>query len=104
MTRPAPFTNSYMELCFHTDGGPDLYLRVPTVWDDINKQWLGFVKTPKTQRLIHGQGKDSLELQNSFNRALNLVFTENEEEANELFSMFQPLSYWEEMTHTSNQE
>ena len=51
MTKPAPVSNSYMELCLHVDGEQNLYLRVPTVWDDIKKQWIGFVKTPKTQKM-----------------------------------------------------
>ncbi len=60
MTKTAQFTNSYMELCLHVDGGQNLYLRIPTVWDDINKQWIGFIKTPKSQRLIHAEGKGQL--------------------------------------------
>lgn len=87
---------SYMELCFHVDGGENLYLRVPTVWDDIKKQWIGFIKTPKTQRLIHGEGKTSFELQNSFNHAMNSIFQEGGEDAKEVFEMFMPAFYWEE--------
>jgi len=101
MTKPAPVSSSYMELCFHVDGGQNLYLRVPTVWDDRRKLWIGFVKTPKTQRLIHGEGKDSHELQNSFNKAIATIWEKGEDLADEVFSLFQPLSYWDEM-HASN--
>jgi len=98
MTSPAPVSKSYMELCFHVDGAQSLYLRVPTVWDDRRKLWIGFVKSPKTQRLIHGEGKDSFELQNSFNAAISAIFEKNDGLAEEVFSMFQPLSYWDEMS------
>ncbi len=97
MTKPAPVSKSYMELCFHVDGGHNLYLRVPTVWDDKRKLWIGFVKTPKLQRLIHGEGKDSFDLQNSFNAAVSAFFEKGGELAEDAFSLFQPLSYWDEM-------
>lgn len=99
MTKPAPVSNSYMELCIHVDGGQNLYLRVPTVWDDRKKLWIGFIKTPKTQRLIHGEGKDSFSLQNSFNAAICKILEESSD-PDEVFSMFQPLSYWDEMSVT----
>jgi hypothetical protein len=92
-----PIGKSYMELCFHVDGGQNLYLRVPTVWDDIEKRWIGFVKTPKTQKLIHGEGRDSFELQNSFNTVLSFILEKNDEVSEEVFALFQQLSYWEEM-------
>ena len=94
---PAPISNSYMELCMHLDGQANVYLRVPTVWDDIEKKWRGFLKTPKSQTLIHASGKDSFDLQNDFNRALKSVFDRQDAVSEELFSMFKPLSYWEEM-------
>lgn len=87
---------SYMELCLHLDGKEDLYLRVPTVWDDINKQWIGFVKTPTTQKLISGSGKTSFDLQNSFNHSMNAIFQEGGAIAEELFAMFMPAFYWSE--------
>lgn len=86
---------SYMELCIHLDGKEDVFLRVPTYWDDIEKQWIGFIKTPKSQKLIYGKGKDSFDLQNSFNHALNECFTGEKEFADEAFKMFKPKSYWE---------
>lgn len=97
MTKPATISNSYMELCFHVDGGQNIYLRVPTVWDDRKKMWIGFIKTPKTQKLIYGQGKDSFDLQNSFNSSIANFFEQGDAMSDEVFSMFQPLSYWEEM-------
>lgn len=89
-------SNSYMELCLHVNEGPNLYLRVPTVWDHHNQQWIGFVKTPKTQRLITGEGEDSFKLQNSFNGAIKVLF-DDPDMCDEVFSMFKPLSYWDEM-------
>ena len=100
MTKPAKISKSYMELCFHQDGGINLYLRVPTVWDDMQKKWIGFVKTPKTLKLIHANGKDSFDLQNNFNRAIVEVCQSDETLLEEVFSMFQPLSYWDEMQGT----
>ena len=101
MTKPAKISNSYMEFCLHVDGGENIYLRVPTVWDDVEKKWRGFVKTPKLQKLIHGSGKDSFELQNSFNREFSQVLNGNDEFAGDAFSMFHPLSYWDEMNDTN---
>ena len=97
MKKPAKISDSYMELCMHLDGEANVYLRVPTVWDDIEKTWIGFIKTPKTQKLIHASGKNSFDLQNSFNHALNECFKAGGELAEECFSMFKPLSYWNEM-------
>lgn len=89
-------TNSYMSLCFHVDGGEDLYLRVPTVWDDIKKQWIGFIKLSKSQRLIHGEGKNSFDLQNAFNKAIVDISEESPELSDEIFSMFMPAWYWQD--------
>lgn len=94
---PAPVSNSYMELCFHVDGGQNLFLRIPTVWDDMEKMWRGFIKTPKSQRLIHAEGKDSFHLQNACNRAIKEILEKEDALSAEVFSMFQPLSYWDEM-------
>lgn len=85
-----------MKLCLHINGSHDPYLLVPTFWNEIEKQWFGFVKTPKSLRLIIGAGKDSFELQNAFNRALSEVFQEGDKVAEEVFNMFQPMSYWDE--------
>jgi hypothetical protein len=86
---------SYMELCLHVDGGENLYLRVPTVWNAVDKTWIGFIKTPKTQRLIHAEGKTSFDLQNSFNIEVSKVFKEGGQLAEEIFAMFMPAFYWE---------
>lgn len=101
MTSPAPISKSYMELCFHIDGSQNLYLRIPTLWDDTRKFFMGFIKTPKTQRLIHAEGKDSFQLQNSFNMAIMTALQKQDEFSDEVFSMFQPLSYWDEMNVTN---
>ena len=97
MTKPAPVSRSYMELCFHVDGSQNLYLRVPTLWDDRKKLWIGFVKTAKSQRLIYGDGKDSFELQNSFNKAISEICDKEDSMSDEVFELFKPLSYWDEM-------
>ena len=86
---------SYMQLCLKKDGKEDLYLKVPTLWDDVEKQWIGFIQTPTTKKLITAQGKDSFSLQNSFNVALKEVFDQQDSTAQELFDMFMPAFYWE---------
>ena len=90
-------SESYIELCFHVDGGKNLFLRVPTVWDDIQKIWRGFIKTPKTQKLIHVEGKNSCDLQNAFTKKISEILNKEDYLADEVFNMFQPLSYWDEM-------
>lgn len=82
----------YMELCLHMHKGDDLYLIVPTVWDETEMRWIGFVKTPKTKMLITATGKDSFDLQNDFNKALSKLF--QSDLADEIFSMFKPLEHW----------
>lgn len=94
MTKSA--SNPYLELCFHLDGSHNVYLRVPTVWDDINKRWIAFIKTPQTQKLIHAEAKNSFDLQNSFNKEMLEILSKEDEISKEVFSMFQPLSYWDE--------
>lgn len=83
-----------MELALHCDGEEPLILRVPTLWDAVNEQWLGFVQTPKKLKLITGKGKDSFELQNSFNKEISDVFAKGGELADDLYSMFKPKSHW----------
>jgi|HubBroStandDraft_4_1064222.scaffolds.fasta_scaffold32474_5 hypothetical protein len=86
---------SYMELCLHIDGKENVYLRVPTVWDPIKKQWIGFIKTPITNRLIHGEGSTNFELENSFNVCMSKLMQESDELHREIFEMFMPTFYWE---------
>lgn len=97
MTRPASIGKSYLELCFHVDGGDNLYLRIPTVWNDVKKIWICFIKTPKTKKLIHVEGKKSFDLQNAMNKELSSIFEKKDDFSKEVFEMFQPLSYWSEM-------
>lgn len=97
MTNPAPFTKAYIELCFHIDGGQNLFLRIPTVRDINTKNWVGFIKTPISRRLIYAQGKDSREIEEAFLTILAETIQESEELGREILSMLQPLSYWEEM-------
>lgn len=85
---------SYMQMCIHLDGKDDVYLRIPTVWDEIQKQWIGFIKTPLTQRLIAASGKNSFDLQNSFNVEISKLMHESEELGKEIFDMFMPAFYW----------
>lgn len=85
-------TKSYMQLCLELEGKTRIYLMVPTYWNEIQKKWMGFIKTPITGKIIHAMGKDSFELQNNFNVMLNESFEKDPEET---FSMFKPLEYWE---------
>lgn len=87
--------NGYLEMCYHVDGGENLYLRIPTVWDDVNKEWMGFIKTPITNKLISGHGKTSFELQNSINKSFADIALESEEVQKEVLDMFMPAFYWE---------
>ncbi len=89
-------TESYMEMCMHLDGKENVYLRIPTVWDEVKKTYLGFIKTPITKRLIHAEGKDSFSLQNAFNCEISAIFAKQDEFAKEVFEMFMPAFYWEE--------
>ncbi len=87
---------SYMELCLNFDEKEPVYLRVPTLWDDVKEQWIGFVKTPITNKLIHASGKTSFDLQNDFNRKLSEIFERGDEFTKEVYEMFMPAFYWEE--------
>jgi hypothetical protein len=87
-----PESGSYMQLCLHLQGKSPIYLMVPTLWDEPNKQWIAFVQTPDTRKIISGKGKTSTELENSFNTELSECF---EKIPDEMFSMFKPLEYWE---------
>lgn len=85
-------TNSYMQLCLQMEGSNRLYLMIPTYWDATKDQWMGAVVTPETKKVICAHGKDSFELQNNFNIALQKSLQEIPDET---FSMFKPLEYWE---------
>lgn len=94
MIFPAKGTSmNYVQLGMDFDGGKTLYLRVPTVWDYLDQQWIGFIKTPKTQRLIAAKGEDSLKMHESFNGAIKALLGDSESR-DEVYSMFKPLSYW----------
>lgn len=86
-------TSGYLELCFKVHKNNDLHLRVPTVWDPITNQWRGFIKTPKTQHLIHAVGETTEELEQNFLREITKIFTCDEDDtalATEVFDMFKP--------------
>lgn len=83
---------SYMQLCLYSEAKGNLYLMVPTFWDEPHKAWMGFVKTPTTGKILHAQGKTSKELEDNFNVALHKAFEEMPEE---VFTMFKSLEYWE---------
>ena len=85
-------TSSYMQLCLYQEGKGKIYLMVPTFWDAVKKEWMGFVKTPLNGKLLSAHGKDSCELENNFNVVLHQSFEENPDET---LSMFKPLEYWE---------
>ena len=84
-------TNSYMQLCLYQEDKGNIYLMVPTFWNEINKTWIGFVKL-KNGKIIHAEGKHSQELENNFNLKLHESFQKYPEET---LSMFMPLEYWE---------
>ena len=69
-------TDSFMHLILHIDEGEDLELKVPTFFDSITTKWIGTIKLPKSKKLITASGKDSFELQNSFNKELHKFFTD----------------------------
>lgn len=83
-----------MQFCFHIDGGKDLYLRVPTNWDPIKGQWMGFFKLPESKKIVSAVGKTSQELQNNFILACHEV-EEKGQMNREIFNMLKPLEYWE---------
>ena len=86
-------SGSYMQMALRTEYGEDLFLRIPTVWDESQKLWVGFIKTPNSKELIYGSGKNSVALQNSFNSAIEEKL-QNPELQEEVFSMFKPLKDW----------
>lgn len=88
-------SSSYMQLRLHKDGEDYLELRVPTFWDEVEHQWIGMVKTPITKKIIISTGKNSFELQNSFNVELSKWFHHSQEMAGELISMFKTPKEWE---------
>ncbi len=85
-------TSSYMQLCLYLEGKGNIYLMIPTFWDEPHKQWMGFIQTPVTRRLIHATGRSSKELQDNFNVEISKALEASDEE---VFSMFKPLEYWE---------
>ena len=87
--------NSYMELCIHLDGKENVYLRVPTIWDNIHNQWIAFIKTPDTKMLITGKGKDSFELEHNFYKSIKALLEMEGPISEEVFGMFMPEWYWE---------
>jgi len=84
-----------MELCLDIDGKDNLYLRIPTFWDAVGKQWAAVLKLPESKKLITAIGKDSLELQNNTNIELSRILKKEDEISKELFDMFMPAWYWE---------
>ncbi len=84
-------TNSYMDLRLHTKDGIVLQLKVPTFWDSVQEMWMGALILPNSQQIIKAFGKNSFELQNSFNKEVSKVFAKQDKAAEELFSMFEKL-------------
>lgn len=81
-----------MELALHLEGKNAVYLRVPTLWDAVKNEWMACIQTPKTLKIIHAHGKDSFELENSFNIAFSKAF---ETDGEEIFNMFKAKEYWD---------
>jgi len=84
---------SYMEMALHLEGRDQLILRIPTLWDTVELQWIGFIQTPKTKKIIKAIGQDSFDLQNNFNIEFYKAF-QDESLAEELYSMFKPKEEW----------
>jgi len=85
--------NSFIELCFKRNG-EKLFLRVVAIWDSEQNQWISFKKTPITDRLIYGSGRNLEALQISFIDSMNSLAEENEELGKEIDSMFtSPISW-----------
>lgn len=87
-------TNSYIEMKMHSEGKDPLVLRVPTFWDSVELQWIGFIQTPVTKKIITGKGVDSFDLQNDFNTNISKLL-HSEETSAEVVSMFKPEKDWE---------
>lgn len=78
----------YMQLGMHTDRNKTLWLKVPTYWDESEQSWIGFVHTPITRKMIVGIGKNSRELEHSFNMELKKCIESSAEMAEEIVSMY----------------
>ncbi len=91
-------TKTCMRVGLHLDGKSTVWLLVPTFFDDSTKTWSGAVQTPETKKLIYGSGKDSRDLEQSFNAMLKECLSG--EIADEVFSMFKSLEYWEAREQT----
>jgi hypothetical protein len=84
-------TTSYMQLCLTMENKNNVYLMVPTYWDEPHKEWMGYFKTP-AGKILYASGKNSKELQDNFNVVLHNELKERPEET---FALFKPLEYWE---------
>jgi len=82
-----------MEMKLHLDGEDPKILRIPTLWDAIENQWIGFIQTPKTKKILSGKGKTSFDLQNDFNINMSSIFNDPLY-FEEVYSMFKPESEW----------
>lgn len=83
-----------MEMRLDLDGRQSaVFLRVPTLWDPVNEQWLCALKLP-SGKLLMASGADSKELSENFNKVAQECFSA-EANAEEFFAMFKPLEYWE---------
>jgi hypothetical protein len=87
-------TKSHRNLGLHLDGQDPVYLRVPTLWDAVELQWIGFVQLPVSKRLIRAAGQSSFELEGNFNIEFSKVL-HDPEYAEEIFNMFKPNEAWE---------
>lgn len=85
---------SYMEFGLHLEGQESVLLRVPTFWDTVNNQFIGAIKLPISNTIIHSFGKDSFDLQNNFSKEVAKAFSDLTI-ADELFKMFKPKWHWD---------
>jgi hypothetical protein len=80
---------SYMNLGLHLEGQEPVFLRVPTLWDSVELQWIGFVQLPISKHIISAKGQSSFELEGNFNIEISKAF-KDEKYVDELFSLFKP--------------
>jgi hypothetical protein len=85
---------TYMNLGLHLEGRDPVFLRVPTRWDAVELQWLGFVQLPVSKKIIHATGQSSFDLENNFNMEISKVLQDSPH-SEEVFSLFKSNEEWE---------
>jgi len=80
-----------MQLTLFREGKEDLFLMVPTYFDEWENKWFAELTLPKSKRAICANGIETTDLQKNldkeFANALN-------EEPCEITKLFKPMKYW----------